>query len=108
MTWKQIYGWIVVAVISCSTTMALVGDSITGIVGDPCIVNFGYDGPRHGVNFRFSKDGKPFVAERFRVFQRLQRLSFAEVTESDAGVYTLAVDGRGIRRWRRSITLLGM
>jgi len=106
MIWKQIYGLVAVAVISCSTAMALVADSVTATIGEPYILKFGYGGPTHGVNFHFSKDGKPFLAEKIRVFLLLRRLSFIEISESDAGVYTLEVNGKGIS-YKKSITLLG-
>ena len=102
----QIYSLVAVAVISCSTAMALVADSVTATIGEPYILKFGYEGPRDGVDFHFSKDGKPFLAEKILVFKLLRRLSFIEITESDAGVYTLEVNGKGIH-YKKAITLLG-
>lgn len=96
MTWKQICGWFVLAMISCTTAVSL-RETITARTGDPCIMRFGYEGPRNGVKFAFTKDGKPLVAERFRVFQYPRRLSFVEVSDSDSGLYQLEVEGEGIR-----------
>ena len=106
MTWKQICGWCVLAMISCSAAISTT-DTVTATIGDPFILKFGYNGSRFGVTYQFSKDGSPFVPERFRAFLLRGRLSFIEVTDSDAGVYTLAVEGSGIR-YRKSINLLGM
>ena len=96
MAWKQICGWFVLAMVSCSTAVSL-RETITARTGDPCIMRFGYKGPREGVKFAFTKDGKPLAAERFRVFQYPRRLSFVEVTDSDSGQYQLEVEGEGIR-----------
>ena len=82
-------------------------DTVTATIGDPFILSFGYNGRRFGVTYQFSKDGSPFVPERFRVFLIHGRLSFVEVTDSDAGAYTLAVEGSGIH-YRKTINLLGM
>ena len=106
MTWKQICGWCVLAMISCSAAISTT-ETVTATIGDPFILSFGYNGRRFGVTYQFSKDGSPFVPERFKVFLLRGRLSFVEVTDSDAGVYTLAVEGSRIR-YRKSIKLLGM
>ena len=107
MNWKQICGWFVLAaVISCSAAASL-GETVTATIGAPYILRFDYDGPRLGVTYRFRKDGQPFVPERFRVFQRRARLSFVEITDTDAGLYELEVEGRGIQ-YSSSINLLGM
>ena len=106
MAWRQICGWFVLAMISCSGAVSL-RETITAATGDPCIMRFGYDGPRDGVKFRFTKDGNPLVAERFRVFQYPRRLSFVEVTDSDTGLYQLDVEGNGIR-YSKAINLIGM
>ena len=106
MIWKQICGWCVLAMISCSAAMST-RDTVTATIDNPFILNFGYSGRRFGVTYRFSKDGSPFVPERFRVFQRRGRLSFVEITDSDAGVYQLEVEGKGIH-YSRTINLLGM
>ena len=106
MIWKQICGWCLLAVISCSAAVSI-RDTATATVGDPFILKFNYSGHRLGVDYHYSKDGKPFVPERSRVLQLLGRLSFLEITESDAGVYQLVVEGRGIR-YSSTINLLGM
>ena len=106
MIWKQICGWCLLAIISCSAAMSI-RDTVTATVGDAFILSFGYSGRRLGVTYHYSKDGKPFVPERFRVLQLLGRLSFLEITDEDAGVYQLEVEGRGIR-FSRTINLLGM
>ena len=106
MIWKQISGWCLLAVISCSAAMSI-RDTVTATVGDPFILSFGYNGRRLGVTYRYSKDGKPFAPERFRVLQLLGRLSFLEIAEEDAGEYQLGVVGRGIR-FSTTITLKGM
>ena len=106
MIWKQICGWFVLAaVISCSAAVSL-RETVTATIGDPYILRFDYDGPRLGVTYRFSKDGKPFVPERFRVFQSLRRLSFVEITDSDAGLYQLEVEGKNVQ-YSKTINLLG-
>ena len=108
MIWKQICGWCVLAMISCSAAISTTDlETVTATIGDPFILKFGYNGRRFDVTYHFSKDGSPFVPERFRAFLLRGRLSFVEVTDSDAGVYTLAVEGSGIR-YRKSINLLGM
>ena len=106
MIWKQICGWCLLAVISCSAAVSI-RDTVTATDGDPFILSFGYSGRRLGVTYRYSKDGKPFVPERLRVLQRLGRLSFLEITDEDAGSYQLEVEGRGVR-FSRTINLLGM
>ena len=106
MIWKQICGWCVLAMISCSAAMST-RDTVTATIGDPFILRFGYNGHRFGVTYQFSKDGSPFVPERFRVFLLRGRLSFVEVTNSDAGAYTLEVEGSGIH-YSKTINLLGM
>ena len=106
MIWKQICGWCLLAVISCSAAVSI-RDTVTATDGDPFILSFGYSGRRLGVTYRYSKDGIPFVPERLRVLQRLGRLSFLEITDEDAGSYQLEVEGRGVH-FSRTINLLGM
>ena len=107
MTLKQICGWCLLAVICCSVAMSIrESDTVTTTIGDPFVLSFGYRGRRLGVDYRYSKDGKPFVPEKFRVFQLPGRLSFLEITDEDAGVYQLGVVGKGIR-FSRKITLSG-
>ena len=107
MNWKQICGWFMLAaVISCGAAATL-GETVTATIGAPYILRFDYDGPRLGVTYRFRKDGQPFVPERFRVFQFLGRLSFVEITDSDAGLYELEVEGRGTS-YSSTINLQGM
>ena len=107
MIWKQIFGWFVLAaVISCSATVTS-GETVTATIGDPYILKFEYNGPRRGVRYRFSKDDKPFVPERYRVFWSCGRISFLEITDDDAGLYQLEVQGRRIQ-YSKAINLLGM
>ena len=107
MIWKQISGWLVLAVvISCHTAVSL-EDTVTATIGEPFVLRFGYTGRRLGVRYHFSKDGKPFVPERPRVLRILGRLSFVEITDGDAGLYKLEVEGRRIS-YTKSINLLGM
>ena len=106
MIWRQICGWCVLAMISCCAAMST-RDMVTATIGDPFILRFDYSGRRFGVTYHFSKDGRPLAPERFRVFQLRGRLSFVEITESDAGVYQLEVEGRGIQ-YNQTINLLGM
>ena len=99
------------AVISCSAAASL-GETVTATIGAPCIFRFDYNGPRLGVTYRFRKDGQPFVPERFRVFQHCGRLSFVEISDSDAGLYELEVverkkEGRRTS-YNKAINLLGM
>ena len=109
MTWKQVCGWFVLAaVISYSAAVSLrEAQAVTATVGEPYVLKFGYDGPRDGVKYRFTKDGKPLLTAKFRVFQLLRRLSFVEITESDAGLYHFEVEGSGIR-YSKTINLLGI
>ena len=106
MIWKQICGWCLLAVISCSAAGSI-RETVTATVGDPFVLSFGYNGRRFGVTYHYSKDGKLFAAEKSRVLQPLGRLAFLVIHESDAGVYQLEVNGRGIN-YRKSINLLGM
>ena len=107
MIQKQTCGWfILAAVISCSIAVSL-GDTVTANIGEPLVLRFGYRGRRLGVRYHFSKDGQPFVPERLRVFQRFDRLSFAEITDTDAGEYHLVVEGRRVH-YSKAINLIGM
>ena len=107
MIWKQICGWLVLAVvISCHTAVSQ-EETVTATIGEPFVLRFGYKGRRLGVWHYFSKDGKPFVPERPRVMQFRGRISFVEITDSDAGLYRLEVKGRRIR-YTKSINLLGI
>ena len=105
MIGKQICGWCLLAVISCSAAVSIRA-TVTATVGDPFVLSFGYSGRRFGISCHYRKDGKPFFPERLRVVQLLGRLSFLEITEEDAGIYQIGVVGRGIR-FSRTITLLG-
>ena len=107
MIQKQTCGWFVLAaVISCSIAVSL-GDTVTATIGEPLILRFGYRGRRRGVTYHFSKDDQPFVLERPRVFRRFDRLSFVEITDTDAGEYHLLVEGRRVR-YSKAINLIGM
>ena len=92
---KQIFGWCLLAVMSCcSAAMSIKeSDKVTATIGDPFILSFDYSGSRQDVTYHYSKDGKAFVPEKFRVLQLPGRLSFLEITNEDAGVYQLEVDG---------------
>ena len=108
MTWKQICGWCMLAMISCSAAITTPDlETVTATIGDPFILKFDYNGRRFGVTYNFSKDGSPFVPERFRAFLYCGKLSFVEIADIDAGVYTFAAEGSGIH-YRKSINLSGM
>ena len=91
MSCKQICGWCLLAVISCSAAVSI-RDTVTATIGDPFVLSFDYSGSQLGVSYRYSKDGMPFVPEKPRVLQRPGRLSFLEITDEDAGVYQLEVE----------------
>ena len=108
MTWKQICGWFVLAtMVSCSTTASL-KETFTATIGEPYIVNVGYTGSGDGVWYHCIKDGKPFLADHFRVFLLLRRLSFVEITENDAGTYEIEIQGKNGVVYTKIINLLGM
>ena len=107
MNWKQICGWFVLAAVISRSAAASLGETVTATIGAPYILRFDYDGPRLGVTYRYRKDGQPFVPERFRVFRFLGRLSFVEITDSDAGVYVLEVVGKKTS-YSSTINLQGM
>ena len=84
-------------VISCHAAVSLGDlDTVNATIGEPFVLRFGYKGHRLGVRYHFSKDGKTFVPEKLRVLQIRGRLSFVEITDSDAGLYKLEVEGRRI------------
>ena len=108
MNWKQICGWFVLAaVISCSAAASL-GETYTATIGEPYILKTGYKGSRDGVWYHCIKDGKPYVPDHIRVFLLLRRLSFVEITESDAGTYQIEIQGKGGLHYTKTIKLLGM
>ena len=107
MIQKQTCCWFVLAaVVSCSIAVSL-GDTVTANIGEPLILRFGYRGRRLGVRYHFSKDGQRFVPERFRVFRLFDRLSFVEITDTDAGEYHLVVEGWRVH-YTKTINLIGM
>ena len=56
-------------------------------------------------NIGQSKDARYFRADRRRVFQRLGRIYFSKITQSDAGVYRMVV--KGTRIYSQAIKLIG-
>ena len=106
MIWKQICGWCLLTVISCGAAMSI-RDTVTATIGDPFVLNFDYSVHRQGVTYRYVKDGNPFIPEESRVLQLLGRLLFLEITDVDAGVYQLEVEGSGLN-YSRTINLLGI
>ena len=107
MIQKQTWSWFVLAAVICCSIAVSLGETITATIGEPLVLRFGYRGRRRGVTYHFSKDGQTFVPERLRVFQRFERLSFVEVTDTDAGEYHLVVDGRRVH-YSQTINVLGM
>ena len=107
MIQKQFCGWLILATLISYTTAMVLRDTANATIGEPYILKFGYVGPKRGVTYHFNKDGKPLVAEKFRVFQHLGRLSFVEITHEDAGLYQFEVHGRRIQ-YSKAINLLGM
>ena len=107
MSWRQISGWFVLTILSCTAAVSL-RDTISAPTGGPCIIRFGYEGPTKGIKFRFTKDGKALNVGKFRVFQYPRRLSFVEVTDTDSGLYELVVEGKAGILYRKAINLLGM
>ena len=107
MNWKQICGWFVLAAVISRSAAASLGETVTATIGAPYILRFDYDGPRLGVAYQFRKDDQPFAPEKLRVFQFCERLSFVEITDSDAGLYELEVEERRIH-YSSTINLQGM
>ena len=105
MIWKQICGWCLLAIISRSAAISI-RDTVTAIIGDPFGLSFGYSGSRLDVTYHYSKDGEPFVPEESRVLQLNGSLLFLEISNGNAGVYQLKVEGSGIND-SRTINLLG-
>jgi len=70
----------------------------TAVVGDPLILNFKDD---DRVDHVYTKDGKVFKADNYRIFQRFGNIYFSRVLESDIGTYRL-VEGE----FDKSITLV--
>ncbi|XP_065919490.1 myeloperoxidase-like isoform X2 [Dysidea avara] len=66
-------------------------DSATAAIGHPFFLTFNYDGPKEIVDYSFSKDGVTFDGDNTRLFPDMSRIYFTEVTEMDAGTYTLVV-----------------
>ena len=107
MIQKQTYGWFVLAAVICCSIAVSLGETITATIGEPLVLRFGYRGRRLGVRYHFSKDGRSFAPERFRVFRLFDRLSFVEITDTDAGEYHLVVDGWRVH-YSQTINVLGM
>ena len=108
MILKQISDWLVLAVVISYHAAVSLGDldTVNATIGEPFVLRFGYKGHRLGVRYHFSKDGKTFVPEKLRVLQIHGRLSFVEITDSDAGLYKLEMEGRRIC-YTKSINLFG-
>ena len=105
MIWKQICGWCLLAIISCSAAVSI-RDTVTATIGDPFGLSFHYSGSRLGVTYHYRKDGELFVPEDSKVLQLNGNLLFLEITNGNAGVYQLKVEGSGIN-YSRTINLLG-
>ena len=106
----KICGCLLLAVISCCVAVSLRDTAATEewcTFGEPYIMQFGYKGPRDGVTYHFTKDGKPVEVDRRRIFQRRGRMSFVEIADTDAGEYQLQVSGKGVH-FIKKIKLLGM
>jgi len=71
-------------------------DSVTAALGHPYFLTFNYDGPKEIVDYLFSKDGVTLDEDNTRMFPDMDRIYFKEVTELDAGAYTLVVLGSKI------------
>ena len=78
---------------------------VTATVGKSIRLDFDYDGPTY-VRYSFFKDRKYFRADRRRIFQRLGRIYFSKVTESDSGVYQMIVRGNKVY-YNKAIVLKG-
>ena len=80
-------------------------DSAVATNGYPFFLNFDYDGPRTAVSYSFSKDGVAIDGDNVQVFLDMDRIFFLNIKDSDAGIYTLEVQGNEI--YRKSIWLCG-
>ena len=78
---------------------------VTATVGKSIRLDFDYDGSTY-VRYSFFKDRKYFRADRRRIFQRLGRIYFSKVTESDSGVYQMIVRGNKVY-YKKAIVLKG-
>ena len=87
---------------------ASLGETVTATIGAPYILNIGYKGSRDGVWYHCIKDGKQLLPDHFRVFLSIRRLSFVEITESDAGTYQIEIQGKDGVVYTKAINLLGM
>ena len=63
--------------------------SVTAALGHPYFLTFNYDGPKEIVDYSFNKDGVVLNGDNTRIFPDMDRIYFTEVTELDAGTYTL-------------------
>jgi len=80
-------------------------DTAVATKGHPFLLSFGYDGPRRGVSYSFSKDGVAFDGDDIRTFLDKDRIYFLDVTDSDVGTYTLEVQGNDI--YTKTVRLCG-
>jgi len=79
-------------------------DEVYANIGQSYGLNFDYHGPKN-VRYYLTKDARYFRADRRRVFQRLGRIYFSKITQSDAGVYRMVV--KGTRIYSQAIKLIG-
>ena len=79
---------------------------VTATVGESVSLDFDYNGRTSYIRYNFLKDRKYFKADRRRIFQRLGRIYFSKVTESDAGVYQMIVRGNRVY-YNKAIILKG-
>ena len=89
----RILCWMLLGIACCGVTLSsCIGeDSVTAALGHPYFLTFNYDGPKKTVDYLFSKDGMTLDEDNTRIFPDMDRMFFTEVTESDAGTYTLEV-----------------
>ena len=80
-------------------------DSTNATKGHPFFLNFDYDGTRTAISYSFSKDGVAIDGDNVQVFLDTDRIIFLEIKDSDAGTYTLEVQGSNL--YRKSIRLCG-
>jgi len=80
-------------------------DSAVATKGHPFFLEFDHDGPKRAVSYLFTKDGVAIDGDNIRVFLDMDRIFFLEIVDSDAGMYTLEV--QGIEIDRKSVMLCG-
>lgn len=102
----QILCSLIIFLTACSSFEVAASETVQVTVGEPFILNFGYDGPTVGINHDLTKDGEEVTVDNTRTYKQLDKLYFTEVYELDSGDYHLAVTGKGVD-FEKTIVLSG-